>query len=182
MIDLTGIKKLVIGGVELKKLAVNGVEVWSSYTNWVPLSINADGTIYNGTGYKNGYRIRSGGAEATFGSASCTGFIPVKGGDVVRLSGYDVEAAYNANAINVSDASFTNLGQITPSYADAGYGIFASDAAFVNHCWKNSVSQETDSVWKWTVPEGAGIEYIRVSGYTGGNGANMIVTVNEEIA
>ena len=60
MMDLTKLKKLVIGGIELKQLLINGVQVWKSgYKNWVKYSTEADGvTIYNGgLGYKNGYRM-----------------------------------------------------------------------------------------------------------------------------
>lgn len=183
MIDFSTIKKLTIGGVELKQLFINGIQVWKSgYKNWVPFSTTEDGkTIYNGKGYKDGCRIRSGGAEGTTGVGSCTGFIPVSGGDTVRISGASFTYNSSSNAINGSSASFANLGQLTPSYAASGYGIFASDGAWFSYSWK-SVVEEKPGVWKWVVPPAAsGVAYIRVSAYTDAKGENLIVTINEEI-
>jgi hypothetical protein len=43
----------------------------------------------------------------------------------------------------------------------------------------DDVILEKDNVYKWTIPDGYGIAYIRVSGYTIGDGTKMIVTINE---
>jgi hypothetical protein len=80
------------------------------YKNWVLHSINQDGTIYNGVGYKNGYRVRSGSAEGADSNASCTGFIPAKEGDVIRVSGYNIHINGVQNAINVYAADFGHWG------------------------------------------------------------------------
>ena len=62
-------------------------ELLDVLTNRVNLSINPDGTIYNGgLGYKRGYRIRSGGAELEFETGVCSGYIEVKPGDVVAIN------------------------------------------------------------------------------------------------
>lgn len=178
--NLPQCKKLVIGGVQLKKLLINGVQAWKSgYTNRVPESIDENGNIYNGRGYKNGYRVRSGGAEGALSGGACTGFIAVKGGDVVRFSGWDFSYPQNGNAVNISNASFANIGQFTTH--PAAYGIFASGYTAYS---LSSVVRESDGVWKWIVPPAAsGAAYIRISGYDAGGapGARMIVTVNEEI-
>lgn len=172
------VKGLVIPEGKVKQITrkSDSLLLWKGgYTNLVPLSVDSSGAIYNGTGYKNGYRVRSGGAEGAHGGASCTGFIPAAGGDVVRLSGYDVEFSETANAINVFDASHSNLGQITSS-SSWSYGVF--EGYDIN--W-DDVLLEKDDVYCWTVPDGYDIAYIRVTGYTGGDGSKMIVTVNEEI-
>ena len=181
MMDLSAYKKISIGGVALKKLALDGVQVWKSGpTNLVPLSINADGTIYNGTGYKDGYRVRSGGAEGAVSNTSCTGFIKVSPGDVVRISGCMFSHSGNSNAINVSDNTFANIGQFT--MFPAQYGIFNDKYTAYS---SGSVVEEKTGVWKWVVPPASsGVEYIRVSGYDNKNGypgARMIITINEEI-
>ena len=104
MIDFSGIKKLTIGGVELKQLFINGVQVWKSgYKNWVRYSTEDDGvTIYNGgKGYKDEYRVRSGGAESSLVGGTITGFIPFKKGKILRL--YPPFVGVNTgNGINVS--------------------------------------------------------------------------------
>lgn len=183
--DFSKLKKLSICGVELKRLWINGIQVWKAdYKNWVKYSTESDGvTIYNGgLGYKNGYRVRSGGAEGETARGTCTGFIPVKGGDVVRFSGWDMSIAENENAINVSNSKFENIGQFTGL---GEYGIFAPGAAYAAYS-RGSVIEEYSGVWKWVVPLSAsGVTHIRVSGYTrqssNVNYSNMIVTINEDI-
>lgn len=181
--DFTKLKTLSIGGVELKQLLVGGVQAWKSgYKNWVPFSTEADGeTIYNGgLGYKDGYRVRSGGAEGENLLTTCTGFIPVQGGDVLRISGCDFASKDNGNAINASNSSFTNIGQFT--MMPARYGIFNGEYSAYDI---QSVVEEKSGVWKWTVPPAAsGVAYIRVSGQNASGtypGANLIVTINEAI-
>lgn len=175
---LTNADYLTIPEGQVRSIQLDESILWEKhYTNLVYSSINADGTIYNGgLGYKEGYRIRSGGAEAEYNSV-CTGFIPVKAGDIVRLSGWDFSVAQNGNAINVSDSNFTNIGQFT--MLNASYGIFL-ESAYSNYSY-SSVIKESDNVWKWVVPPTAsGVAYIRVTAYNT-TGTNMIVAVNEQI-
>lgn len=183
--DFANLKSLTIHEGEVKEIYCGDVLLWKGgYTNLVPLSTTEDGkTIYgedyNGDGikdgYKNGYRIRSGGLEAVTTVGSCTGFIKVTAGDVVRLSGYDVKDAATENAINVADINHNNLGQIVANNS-ASYGCFQSKG----ENWDDVIS-EGNGVYYWIVPSGYGIEYIRVSGYTEADGSKMIVTINEEI-
>lgn len=183
MIDFTTIKKLSIESVELKQLFIDGVQVWKSgYKNWVPLSIDTDGSIYNGgLGYKNGYRLRSGGAEGALQNAACTGFIKVNPGDVIRIAGWPFEGSGSGNGINASDSSFTNIGQAA---TNGSYGIFAG--AYSAYNYENGVIKERDYVYRWVVPPAASaVAYIRITGWDNVNnlvGSDMIVTINEEIA
>ena len=156
-----------------------------AFINQVLISTEVDDvTIYNnGLGYKDGYRIRSGGAEGSQSNASCTGYIKAKQGETVRMSGWDLEDPGVSNAINVYDASHNNLGQITPSYPTAGYGLFTTSGGCLNYGWGKEfgVKQEKAGVYAWTLPPVESIAYIRVTGYTGGDGSKMIVTINEDI-
>ena len=180
------VKSITIPEGEVSEIWHGDTLLWKSgYTNLVPLSTEADGkTIYNGgKGYKDGYRIRSGGGEGETGSGSCIGFIPIKAGDEVRLSGWDFSHKANENAINVFDGSFTNLGQFTT--LPAKYGILAN-AYNGQYYAAESVIQETTGVWKWVCPPNANIAFMRVSGYgsyavNNKLGSKMIVTINEEI-
>ena len=170
-------------GKVIKITDSNGVVLWKKpelLKNWVPYSINSDGTIYNnGLGYKEGYRVRSGGAETTQSTSTITGFIPLRGGDVVRISGADfMSQKYGAgNAINVSDESFTNIGQVVTNMAGSGYGIFASTYASYGFA---SVVQESEKVYKWVAPPSEDIKYMRITAETK-NGDGLIVSVNQEI-
>lgn len=176
--NLAAYTALAIDGMPLTRLALNGQVIWQRpVINMVAKSINADGTPYNGgKGYKDGYRVRSGGAEATSGVGSCTGYIPVQGGDVVRISGCDFTVSCTENAINASSSSFTNLGQLVAN--SIGYGIFAAEGTWYSYSM-HSVVEESPGVWRWIVPPAeAGIAYIRVTGHTGGEGSRLCVTVS----
>lgn len=174
-------KAITIPEGKVMRIESGGVVLWEAgYTNQVPISIDTDGSIYNGTGYKDGYRVRSGGAESASSGVSCTGFIPCQPGDVVRISGYQEPDSTFVMTVNASDADFANLGQIASNYPAAGYGIFAENAAYQDYCWNSA--EESGGVWKWTAPPAdSGIAYIRVTAKTGGDGSGLIVTINEEI-
>lgn len=176
------LKKLVIPEGEVNKITVGGVTIWENMKNWVKFSTEADGvTIYNGgLGYKNGYRIRSGGAETSQADASCTGFIPLKAGDVVRMSGYDAFFFSAQNAINVYNADKENIGQAVANVPSNGYGIFGSGASYPSYGWA-SVTENPDGVYVWVAPPYNAIAFMRVTGYTLDDGSKMIITVNQEI-
>ena len=177
--DFSQVKKITIPEGEVKQIAVGGTVIWKGGpTNLVPLSTEADGkTIYNGKGYKDGYRIRSGGAEAAQNAATCCGFIPAVGGDEIGIGGaVAFDGTTTANAINVYDSSHTNLGQVVENYANSGYGIFAGGTI---SNWNKGVKR--NGCYYWKVPSGQGIAYVRVTARMEGNGKNMIVTKNEEI-
>lgn len=173
--DLSIFPTMILDGIPIKKLELNGLLIWKAAINQISLSINSDGTIYNSIGYKDGYRVRSGGAEGAYSAASCSGFIKVNAGDIIRIAGCDFDIVDTSNAINVSDSTFTNIGQFTSQ--NANYGIFANTYSAYSY---TSVVKEKNGVWKWVVPPAAsGVAYIRVTGNTGGDGSSFLVTINE---
>lgn len=174
--NFKNVKKVTIPEGKVKRILSGSTVLWKGgYTNWVPLSTTEDGkTIYNGgLGYKNSYRVRSGGAETSNDNSSCTGFIPVKPLSIIRIAGCNLTASVDS-AINVADASFANIGQVAGS---GNYGIFASTYKAYN----NTTMTQKDGYWQWVVPpEASGVKYIRVTGFTK-RGSELIVTVDEEI-
>ena len=177
--DFTNIKSIVIPEGKAIQIEVDGIIVWKSGPkNWVKYSTTEDGvTIYNeGKGYKEGWRVSSTGPEKVHDGGVCTGYIPVKAGDIIRLSGWTVMAMNGGNAINVYNNAFTNLGQAAGNWQDGGYGIIID--TYRDHAYQ-SITEETPGVYRWIVPPSDDIVYIRVSAYTD-NGSKMIVTVNEE--
>lgn len=150
--------------------------------NWVEYSTESDGkTIYNGgLGYKDGYRVRSSGEEAAQDSATCTGFIPFKKGKVLRI--YSAFSGQNTqNAINFFDASYTLIGQQT---ATSSYGICLTNQSL----WLESINNVVDGVSTIdisNIPNANDVAYIRVTNYIKytamASGAEMIITINEEI-
>lgn len=56
-------------------IAITAVEV-PSYTNQIPISTDVNENVYNTTGYREGYRLNSSGAETALSGSVVTGFIP----------------------------------------------------------------------------------------------------------
>lgn len=181
--DFSTLKALTIPEGVVKKIECNGIVLWQethSIKNWVKYSTESDDvTIYNGgKGYKDGSRIRSGGAEGNDAIATCTGFIPFVKGDKLYIyppfSGTNTE-----NAINFFNGSHTNLGQITDSGAMYGFCTAAFKTKLVNGVSVLDLSSVTVSGVE-------NIAYVRVtnrigSGASIGSGSEMIITKNEEI-
>lgn len=166
---------------EVVKVESKGVVLWQkapSIKNWARCSINADGSIYNnGQGYKEGYRIRSGGAEGTSTDAVCTGFIPLKKGETLYIS--PAFAGFNSsNTINFADSSFANLGQINDN--GTAYGICSGNASLYKTTKVNGISTLT-----LTDEHDSNIAYVRITHnllLMSSDASNMIITVNQEIS
>lgn len=62
----------VTGDIVITAVAIKII----NYTNQVTISTDADGNVFNGTGYIDGYRINSSGATAALNGFTATGFIP----------------------------------------------------------------------------------------------------------
>lgn len=184
---LNTLKSLSISGVSLKQLSVNNVLAWkepASFKNLVPLSVDANDNPYNGgLGYKNGYRVRSGGAEGEASTQVCTGFIPCKAGQTLYIYFPEPEnGTSSVTSVNVTDGSKTNLGQLA---YNGVYGIFQYSGA---PTWNDYVT-ETNRVHKFTIPtnlaDSSKIAFVRVTiqfQYTAlTTGEGLVVTVDEEI-
>lgn len=141
--------------------------------NWVNYSTESDGvTIYNGgLGYKDGSRVRSGGTEASEASSVCTGFIPFKPGDTLRIYP-PFEGGNTTNTINFSDANFNNLGQVTDS--GSYYGICLGKTFY------KSTIIDGVSTLTYTNQFDSQIQYIRVTQYNK-HLNEFVITINEEI-
>lgn len=172
------LKVLTIPEGDVIKIECNDTVLWEivKYTNLVYTSIDTDGNIYNGTGYRQGYRVSSSGKEKESSYTACTGFIRVTGGDEIRFGNWIFTHVHAGNAVNVFDANFNNIGQMTSQAVNRG-------VLNTTNGWE-SVVEETTGVWKWVVPQIASIAYIRVSGFDNTGvivGEKMIITKNQEI-
>lgn len=151
-----------------------------TYENKVPLSIDSDKTVFNGTGYKNKSRLSSSGVVKDDAFATATGYMDVQSGDTVRIKGYRWYDTANGslNYICVYNSSF---GFVYAGNAQSAY----STATFVESM---SYDEET-GVSTIKIKSGiANIAYFRISVFdvvdgasSAADGANLIVTVNEEI-
>lgn len=175
---------VTVGGIDVTNSVVSGNKITISdvngdvviignaikpATNWIPLSINSDGTEYIGTngedGYKVGYRIDSSGAEVTYDSHRVTGFIPAKNKDVIYMSGIQTtqNGGLNAPYLGVYDSTFQKV------YA----GTFDS-----LDCIIDKMTDSYGNITQFRLNTGI-VAYIRVCSYT--LDADSIITVNEPI-
>ena len=188
--NLNDFKKLTIGGVELVQLFINGVKVWAmkTFTNQVPISTDTDGNIFNGVGYKENVRLSSSGgisSSAQNGSVT-TGFIPWYGDTTyLRMKGVEWLSAYASGHYYIIpyDANKKPMG---------GGGQYLSSAEYSGGSMTHIVTVTRDANGVETVKfsETYGTtntylqafrnaKYIRITAH--GKGADMIVTINEEI-
>lgn len=100
-----------------------------SYTNQITLSVDSDGSVYNGVGYKANTRLNSGGVAADYDGYICTGFIPCELEDVVYLQNIRMEANESDSAnlrISFYNSAKEHIGQTNATGAngllDAIYG------------------------------------------------------------
>ena len=144
-----------------------------SYTNQVPISTDEDGNIYNGTGYKDGYRINSSGAEAALSGFAATGFIPFTKGQTIRIGGEGITYAEYGCLLMFYDAAKTYISNSGIAYDKVGnttYGTWTTEETSVFCLDPFDTYPNTLS----------GINgYIRISAK--GSGANLIVTLDEKI-
>lgn len=168
------------------------------YTNLVPTATDADGAIYTGKGYQDGqglnYRV-AGAALQEAADHTTTGFIPVVHTDVIRMSGVTWDKSVNTCIIAFYDENKKPLG----SYTAKGYVQHAQAADTTEgvdvRCLKDKENQSVtieDDVATFNIAfndhnsytnfirSGTYVKYVRITAK--GSGADMIVTVNEEIA
>ena len=157
------------------------VEV-EGYKNWIPYStVSGGGSIYNGTGYKLGYRLNSSAVEKELVDSITFGFIPVTKNSVLRIKNFAKSVpAHNGNYIHLYDSSYALLTKnqegYTPSLASKGIGTTDD-----NEIYTVTPSEILDS---------DSIAFVRVSSIATGvvgetateeDATKFIITVDEEI-
>ncbi len=186
--NLVDYKKLSIDGIELKDLSINGTLVWKAktFTNQVPISTDTDGSIFNKVGYIENRRLSSSGGlsgSAQNGSVT-TGFIPFPYGDetVICMEGVEwLNTTQNYGGhyyINFYDSNKKFLiylsAETYPSYTHL-VTVTRDENGVETVVW-NQTYGDTNTLLN-TVRTTA--KFIRITAR--GKGADMIVTINEEI-
>lgn len=176
--NLNDMKTITIEGIGMKSISINGVEIWrepKAYTNLVPTSVDKNGSIYNGKGYKDGYRLSSSGgvSSSPLETATHTGFMKVKKGDVIRIK---VKGGFaqsgSGNYVCYYNSSF---GLVKADYPETWVGgKFGKTETLEDG--STLITGYTENQTGVT----SAVEYFRVS-LNPCKGANLIVTVNEEI-
>ena len=157
------------------------------YTNLVESSIGTDGAIFNGVGYKNNRELSgSSGAERDGTNTTVTGFIPIGSGGTIRISG----CAWGSNAKDNYVVGYTEDFKHWGSTRSSTNTHYYNDTTNPNHGGIAFVSTDAYGVSTLKINMGndyytAGLKYFRVSargdGATAVDGADLIVTLNEEI-
>ena len=177
------VSRLTIPEGEVARITCNGTVLWQrGYINRVPRSIDTDGSIYQGKGYIDGYRLSSSGGLSAQANTATTGFIAATASDVIRMAGAAWQCPGGFCYLAFYDAAFALLGSMScTGEGDESTGYARGIVKFKNDSVKLPTIQNGVTTFdNHTFTDGSKIAYIRVNGY--GSGADMIVTLNEEIS
>lgn len=157
------------------------ITLWpEKYLNLVPSSIDTDGTIYNGCGYIDGYRLSSSGALKAQANSAATGFIKATKTDVVRMAGVKWLTTEGYNYFAMYDESFNLIETVNYSKGETTQNGWSYNSKGALDRANTYVYVENDITrFDIALKDGYDYAYIRISAY--GSGADMIITVNEEI-
>ncbi len=157
--------------------------------NQVPISTDTDGTIFNGVGYKDGVRLSSsGGISGTAqANSTTTGFIPFKNTDIIRAKGVVTIGAWD----NYGCHCYFNLYDSNKAFISSGGSLAIGSELGTNEAKQVSLTyDETTGITTIQIidPDGStgsfrhaakNASYFRLNAV--GKGADLIVTVNQEI-
>lgn len=149
-----------------------------NFTNLVPLSINPDGSDFNvdGDGYDNDVYVNSSGVVAMRKGSTLTGFIPVTpGAKVIRVAGEGISIDPTYTRIISYDKDFNFLQNSPYMY----WGQQHSSGVY----YQGKLIEEDSTLFTLELEKASGLAsgaYLRVT--IDGDGAGLIVTVDEEIS
>lgn len=186
--DFSTVKSLTIPEGEVTKITFKSTVLWEAvtYTDQVPISTDTDGSIFNGTGYIDNRRLSSSGglsSSAQNGSVT-TGFIPFPDGDKTYI---------RMNGVEWKNATANYSGHYYINYYDANkkFLCYLSSQEHGGLTHVVTVTRDSNGVEtvKWSETYGTTnttlqavrnqAKFIRITAH--GKGANMDVTINEEM-
>ncbi len=141
--------------------------------NWLPISTDSNGAVFNGTGYKTNYQLYAAdGSERAKDGYECSGFIPYKATDTVRIKNYGWATPATAyDNICFYDANFAFVGVFTNSSTANPLSQFVQSDGTVEMCIA------TAGKTNFTTAKKDNIAYMRLS--FSNIGSTTMVTVNE---
>ena len=147
----------------------------ATYTNKLKTAIGFDGVVLDGIGYRDNVRLST--SENAFSGTTgwdCTGLIPCKRGDVIRMK--NVTMYYSA------DYNTANGDRGRVAYRKANYDNI-NQTKLNEFDGLNTVYDNSGNIVQFTIPTWgslAEIEYIIICAQD--INADSIITVNEEIS
>ena len=159
-------------------IVITAVAVEVEVINQIPISTDASGNLFVGTGgeagYKTGYRMSlSSGNETSASGYEVTGFIPVKVEDVVRIKNIDVTNETYTNIV------FYNSDKTPIKGTASNYGLTLHGLFVTNGTEENGVYTSTLDGFKHNAISTGELAYIRIGSKSITD--ESIVTVNQEI-
>jgi hypothetical protein len=150
-----------------------------TYTNWLPISTDENGNIFNGIGYETGKRFNSSGGTTSASTYAITGFIPAKFNDVIRLNSALWDESHKSYMqIKPCDGekdalhAYVSLAEAISS-DHSGYFVYEKEADGTHKITLNSDNSAYRVKYEQT-------QYIRLCVMANAC-ADGIITVNEEI-
>lgn len=188
-IDFSQVKAVAIPEGDVIRIELSGTVLWQKKTfkNQVPISTDTDGSIFNGAGYKENARLSSSGGisgSAQNGSVT-TGFIPFKQTDgkldVIRMKGVEWLGATS----KYGGHFYINCYDSNKKFLDYLASAELNTYAHIVTVTRNSAGVETVQFNDSYGTSNAKLQYFRKASFiritARGKGADMIVTINEEI-
>lgn len=158
-------------------ISVSAVPSAPAFTNWLKQATAEIGgsTLYNGTGYKDGYRLNSTGLEKNDQTGSfITGYIPVQDGDTVHFYG-DIWSGVSGGWYTMCYAADGSIVEKTNPYDFATAGQVSP-----NRFTPYDYDSANHVLHSFTIPSNKNIVAIRFTlagSYVEGT---SIITINEE--
>lgn len=155
--------------------------------NLVPASIDTTGAIYNGTGYRDGFRLVANSTahtvtEEAYAGMTVTGYMPMVDNDVIRINA-DAWAQVSPRyaIVFLYDGEFNPLAMYT--YNGSASGLSGNTPNVLADNGPNAVTTENGVTTIALVPNAYSADlgktrYFRFA--AAGNGADMIVTINQD--
>lgn len=111
------------------------VVIKNNFVNQIPISTDANGNIYNGTGFKTNTRWSNSGKAETSAAGHCiTGYIPAKYNDVLRMKNVSIPCEYPYIVHFNSNKQVLAVSNISPNVDINGintYVLAKQDVAYV---------------------------------------------------
>lgn len=149
-------------------------EMVANFDNKLLKSTNADGTIFNGTGYQSGAGWSTDGVTlntgAEYAEITCTGFIPCAENAVIRLKGMSFASGNDYCRVVLFDSSKAKLMHVNRANL-----ISNASSYYINNY------TETEDGCQFTIVS-ASAAYFKLNVFTSTLGASPAISVNEEMS
>ncbi len=146
----------------------------ANFDNKLLKSANADGTIFNDTGYQSGAGWSTDGVTLNTGSEyaeiTCTGFIPCSENAVIRLKGMSFASGNDYCRVVLFDSSKAKLMHVNRANL-----ISNASSYYINNY------TETEDGCQFTIVS-ASAAYFKLNVFTSTLGASPAISVNEEMS